>query len=544
MRVRQGAAIALLFPLLATGWALASHSPRTTTPSPTFAVPASWPIVDHGTRGGVVYEVPIGGSRERSAVYLPAPAGHGRRLRLVILIPDSGFTASRLSRGLAIARVADQLTWDGSAPPFVLLVPARGTSVHAAIAFANAHLPVLHGAAARVLGGVGDASGETLSQGMANPALARTLISLGDRSSGRSRLLARPASVVARREIARLQRDHTRIVIGVAYGDRTASSRARAFERALDSLGVGNRVFSSPGLPGPAIWHQLLFRTLAYALTPTRAHVAAAQAREVLPRDWSEILAGPSGGTVWQGVIPNQALPSARRVSLIYLPPSFDRSRRYPVMYLLHGLPGSPYSFIGGVRFAATADRLIAAKRIRPFIGVMPPAGETIAFNGEWTGVWERFVLHDVVHFVDSHLSTSRSAAGRTIAGLSAGGFGAVNIGLRHPKMFGTLESWSGSFSAPRDGSLATATSAQRAANDPNLRVRLESARLHAQGTRIFLSAGLEDREALSQTRQFADLLTKLGLPHRTSLAPGGHRGSFWRASLAGALSYAFAVSG
>ena len=123
--------------------------------------------------------MPIGASLERSAVYVPVQAAGGRRLRLVILLPDSGFSPGLLARRLSLARVADQLTWDGSAPPFVLLVPAHGTSPNAAISFANSHLPVMRGGAARVLGGVGDAATAALSEGIKTPSLARTLISLG-----------------------------------------------------------------------------------------------------------------------------------------------------------------------------------------------------------------------------------------------------------------------------------------------------------------------------------------------------------------------------
>ena len=74
------------------------------------------------------------------------------------------------------------------------------------------------------------------------------------------------------------------------------------------------------------------------------------------------------------------------RGSLIYLPPAIDRRRRYPVVYLLHGIRGAPYSFPGGLGLTAIADHLIASRRIRPFIAVMPPAGANASFRGEWTG--------------------------------------------------------------------------------------------------------------------------------------------------------------
>jgi enterochelin esterase-like enzyme len=54
---------------------------------------------------------------------------------------------------------------------------------------------------------------------------------------------------------------------------------------------------------------------------------------------------GPDGGLVWQGRIPNTFVRSDHRPSAVYLPPGYDTTRRYPVVYLLHGMRGSPSSY-------------------------------------------------------------------------------------------------------------------------------------------------------------------------------------------------------
>src|SRR5258708_22609568 len=79
--------------------------------------------------------------------------------------------------------------------------------------------------------------------------------------------------------------------------------------------------------------------------------------------------------------------------------------------------------------------------------------------SGEWAGVWEDYLVDDVVPWVDAHLPTIATQSGRALEGLCAGGFGAVDIRLRHPRLFGTLRSWEGDF-APifRDGPLLGAT--------------------------------------------------------------------------------------
>jgi S-formylglutathione hydrolase FrmB len=68
-----------------------------------------------------------------------------------------------------------------------------------------------------------------------------------------------------------------------------------------------------------------------------------------LPSGWSQVGAGPDGGTVWQGRIPNIVVPWDERPSAVYLPPGYDPTRRYPVVYLLHGMRGRPSSIWNGM---------------------------------------------------------------------------------------------------------------------------------------------------------------------------------------------------
>jgi enterochelin esterase-like enzyme len=261
----------------------------------------------------------------------------------------------------------------------------------------------------------------------------------------------------------------------------------------------------------------------------------------LLPPSFQQIDQGTAGGTVWQGLIPNSAVPDARRLTVIYLPPDVSADGHYPVVYLLHGFRGSPYEYAFGLHLAAVADREIQAGAVRPFIAVAPPAGVTGKFHGEWSGAWEEYVVRDVVNWVDGHLPTVRSRRGRVIAGLSAGGYGAVDIGLRHPDLFGTLESWSGYFRPFRDGSLAHAGPAELAAHDPSHLVQAESRQLRRLGTRFYLSSGTtHDRTSAAAAIAFARELAFFRLAHVLVLRPGAHNGVFWRAQLPAALEFAF----
>jgi enterochelin esterase-like enzyme len=261
--------------------------------------------------------------------------------------------------------------------------------------------------------------------------------------------------------------------------------------------------------------------------------------RQHLAQGFQQFMEGPDGGQVWQGKILNGQVPGAWRTTVVYVPPQFSPARRYPVVYLLQGVPGAPYQYVYGLALADRADPLIAAGGLRPFIAVMPPAGLTPNFDGEWTGVWEDYVVRNVVPWVDDHLPAIAGGRGRIVAGLSAGGYGAVDIGLRHPAVFGTLEAWSGSFTAPHDGSLRGASRAQLAAHDPSLLLRREAPLVRRLGTRFFLSCGTRDRLTARATIGFARELAALHIAHRVWLGPGGHQGRFWASQLVPALRFA-----
>jgi S-formylglutathione hydrolase FrmB len=270
--------------------------------------------------------------------------------------------------------------------------------------------------------------------------------------------------------------------------------------------------------------HRTVLALVALALVSVPA--ARATARPLA--GFSKIDSGPAGGTVWQGVIPGPT----NRPSVVYLPPGYTATRRYPVVYLLHGMPGSPWSFVNALRLSSVADTL------PPFIAVAPAAGPDGRYDGEWAGPWEDWLVGGVVPWVDAHLPTLADGSNRVLAGLSAGGYGAIDIGLRHPGLFGTLESWSGYFHPLRDGDLAAADAGTLAAHDPTLLLPREATRLRADGTRFFLASGPSHGVVHEpDTIAFARRLRQLGIPVRLQLLPVQH--GAYGAMLATGLRYA-----
>lgn len=264
------------------------------------------------------------------------------------------------------------------------------------------------------------------------------------------------------------------------------------------------------------------------------ATLAALVAAAFLP-GFTPFAAGPDGGQVLRGTF-----PGADRPGFAYLPPGFDLSARYPVIYLLHGMPGSPSEYLDGTQLAAFADAGISSGELRPFVAILPAAGSNRDYNGEWAGPLESELVERIVPWIDAILPTVASRRGRVIAGLSAGGFGAVDIGIRNVGLFGSIESWSGYFRPLHDGPFKDASPSQLAANDPRRIVRLDRRALARTSTRFFLSSGPAHSHWFkpAETIAFAAEVRALGLPETLRLFDS--RQGEWRAQVDDGLRWAF----
>jgi S-formylglutathione hydrolase len=134
---------------------------------------------------------------------------------------------------------------------------------------------------------------------------------------------------------------------------------------------------------------------------------------------------------------------SPDREATVYLPPSYhtDQSRRFPVVYLLHGYGGRETTFTERLAdVKESGDRLATNPGFSELIVVTPSAFTlhkgSMYSNSVTTGDWERFVAEDLVSYMDSHYRTLADRKSRGIAGHSMGGYGALRIGMKRPDVF------------------------------------------------------------------------------------------------------------
>jgi enterochelin esterase-like enzyme len=228
----------------------------------------------------------------------------------------------------------------------------------------------------------------------------------------------------------------------------------------------------------------------------------------------------------------------------VVLPPGYadHPGRRYPVLYLLHGFPGEPWQFLDIGEVGTTEATLVASGRMKPVIMVMPTGTRSFLADKEWAnGIgkgnrWDNFVADDLVRAIDARYRTIAGSRGRGIAGLSEGGYGALNIGLHRPGEFGLLESWSGYMRAASKPAIFGYAPRVTAYNSPAVQASSVARQLRADHTYIWFYIGSRDR-LLAQNRAFAVELKTLGVAHHFFEVPGSsHSWWLWRDQMRQAL--------
>jgi S-formylglutathione hydrolase len=136
---------------------------------------------------------------------------------------------------------------------------------------------------------------------------------------------------------------------------------------------------------------------------------------------------------------------SPDRDVFVYLPPSYARetTRRYPVIYFLHGYGVGAQAYVRMLGLPEVADVAMASGKVGEMIIVLPDAftkySGSMYSNSLTTGDWEGYVASDLVAFIDSHYRTIADRSGRGLSGHSMGGYGTVRIGMKQPAVFSSL---------------------------------------------------------------------------------------------------------
>lgn len=235
--------------------------------------------------------------------------------------------------------------------------------------------------------------------------------------------------------------------------------------------------------------------------------------------------------------ITTHALGTTKKFGVL-LPEGYDTSRRYPVLYLLHGHDGSYRDWVDRTGIASVVREI-------PLIVVLPDAGNSWYVNSyaDRSKRYEEYLLKDLRTAVESRYRVDTTR--RSIAGLSMGGYGAILYALKRPDLFRFAGSLSGAFLFPRfiedtvrqpvgrhlARSLRSAfgpePNAHRDANDVFILARSVDTN---RTPYIYLATGIQDgfKDFLPLHRMFADTLRAAGVPYELHETRGGHSWAYW----------------
>ena len=257
------------------------------------------------------------------------------------------------------------------------------------------------------------------------------------------------------------------------------------------------------------------------------------------PRPEATLTAAPEGFDAHRDGVPagrvervefDSQVTGGKRPASVYLPPGYSADKKYPVLYLLHGIGGNETHWPGPGSAGAILDNLIADDKAVPMIVVMPNGrasnepstifgggrgrgGPGMAVEFEAYAAFERELLGDLIPFVEARYSVTADRLHRALAGLSMGGGQSLNFGLANVDTF----AWVGGFSsAPNTKAPA------ELAPDPAVARQLEL---------LWVSCGNEDG-LFNISAGVHDYLAAHNVPHTWYIDAGAHTFPVWKNDL------------
>lgn len=213
-----------------------------------------------------------------------------------------------------------------------------------------------------------------------------------------------------------------------------------------------------------------------------------------------------------------------KRNALIYTPPEFDKSKTYPVLYLLHGIGGDELAWTKNGNAGIILDNLYAQDKIEPMIVVMPngramknDSAEGNIFSREKVeafSTFEKDLINDLIPFVEKNYPVKKDRENRAIAGLSMGGGQSLNFGLGNLDKF----AWVGGFSSAPNTKKPT-------------ELAPEPSRLKSKLNLLWLSCGDKDN-LISISKNVHNYLKQSDVPHIFYPDHGYHDFNVWKNSL------------
>jgi enterochelin esterase-like enzyme len=242
----------------------------------------------------------------------------------------------------------------------------------------------------------------------------------------------------------------------------------------------------------------------------------------------------------------------------VYLPSDYATStRRYPVVYLLHGYTDDESGWVQFGEVNLAADRAIAAREIPPMIIVMPDGGVSFYINDCQNKVrFEDMFVQEFIPHIDKTFRTRPEKEFRGLSGLSMGGWGSLVLALRHPDLFAACAAFSAAMWTEEDlvnmpeknydrlmGRLFGPKLEGKARLTPHFRAHnpIDQAKTLTEDSlkkvRYYIDCGDDDFLIKANMALHAVLLDRK-IPHEFRVRDGGHSWIYWRTGIVDGLAF------
>ena len=210
----------------------------------------------------------------------------------------------------------------------------------------------------------------------------------------------------------------------------------------------------------------------------------------------------------------------------IYAPPGYDlkTNEKFPVLYILHGGGEDERGWVNQGKTDMILDNLIAEKRAKPMLVVMPDANfSTSGFSEEYLLKVEAEIRESVIPFVEKNYRTKNDPANRALAGLSMGGLNTLYTGIKNTGMFSYLGVFSSGWILPLQNDVANAQYDFMKKNQGLINKNLKA---------FWIAMGGQQDIAYNNCQAMLAKLTDLNINYTYHEYPGGHTWPVWRNNL------------
>lgn len=261
----------------------------------------------------------------------------------------------------------------------------------------------------------------------------------------------------------------------------------------------------------------------AICLTSLAQPSAAQPKEQSAPQGFDLVQQNIPHGKIDTVTYPSKTVGTNRR-ALIYTPPGYSNKKKYPVLYLLHGIGGDEKEWLNGGAPQVILDNLYANNRLQPMIVVMPngramkddrPIGNIFdSAKVQAFANFEKDLLNDLIPFIEKKFPVHKDRENRAIAGLSMGGGQSLNFGLGNLDKF----AWVGGFSSAPN----TKRPEELVPNPEEAKQKLKL---------LWISCGDNDG-LIPFSQRTHDYLFQKNVPHVYYIEPGVHDFKVWKNGL------------